>query len=201
MKKHYDDMISCDENGCYKSELPEEEKMPKKSAFPIKYLILAAAVLSVIPLSKLIYSEFDISVTELIIYVIAMILFIYFVWDTCVKINRYQTLVEKCTQLVNAQCISVTPVVWKNGRLIYHPVYKYVWDGVGHVGSIGNTETKRKMGEVYPILINPSDPYTIYDPFTKREKPSAIIAKAICRAIIPTAILAILILFLKFGVI
>ena len=159
----------------------------------LDFWLNSVGVFGVIPLCILLFSISDPLIKKVTSFSYALILVALAVYSCYKKIHTHLTLVNKCTQLVNAQCFSVIPVICKSdNQYIYHPKYKYIWNGVKYASSIGKTETKRKKGEIYPIMINPSDPFMIYDPFVKRKKTSAVVAESIMQLVPPLAITALI---------
>lgn len=173
----------------YKYDDISDNKKIKKH-IQLDILLYSIVIIGVIPFNMLLGSISDAFTKKVIIYVYVLIFAAIAFYDSYKKIHTHLTLVTKCTQLVNAQCFSVSPVTYiSDNRFTYHPAYKYIWNGVKYAASIGKTETKRKKGEVYPIMINPSDPLMIYDPFAQRRKTSVVIAEAVIQTIVLLAIM------------
>ena len=176
------------------------EKIVRRSKFKLSHFINFIAFVSIILLAFYFNRSLDTSLIKGIFYVCVLTVVGTTAYSLYKKINTHLTVVTKCTQLVNAQCISVIPVKYiSDNRFTYHPAYRYIWKGVKYSVTIGKTETKRKKGEIYPIMINPSDPLMIYDPFVQRRKTLAVAAEAIMEAIPPLALLAVLFVFFKYA--
>ena len=197
--KKYDDTMNYEENEYYMSDLPEErEARPKrKNAFPISTMIFWYVTFGAIIVFIILVFTVHTSGIKPLLCVYGLTAMICSILNCYKKINTHFTLVTKCSQLINAQCVSVTPVEWNGkGGYIYHPIYRYIWNGVKYSAAAGKTESKRMRGEVYPIMINPSDPNMIYDPFIKRKKTAFVIFEAVMQVILPLA--AFVVLFLIF---
>lgn len=196
--KKYDDEINIDENGYYIGDTPEtKEKEPKIHVFALLLIVLAIIAVCVMTFftfhKSASYS--GVNIIELVFYGISLSLTAYCYLDVYKKLKRHFTIVTKCTQLINAQCISVYPVVYKSGDTrIYTPIYKYIWNGMKYTGFAGKTEQKRLIGDVYPIFIDPSDPKTIYDPFAIREKNHAILINSAAKILSPLILFGIMVL-------
>ena len=170
-------------------DISDKKKFKRRNR--LDFWLNSVGVFGVIPLCILLFSISDPLIKKVTSFSYALILVALAVYSCYKKIHTHLTLVNKCTQLVNAQCFSVIPVICKSdNQYIYHPKYKYIWNGVKYASSIGKTETKRQKGEIYPIMINPSDPFMIYDPFVKRKKTSAVVAESIMQLVTPLAITA-----------
>ena len=182
------------ENSYEYDDISDKKKIRKFN--DIDSPVLFFTLLCAIPLCSCFLTIHDSLIRKVLIVAYTLITVVLAVYSCYKKIHTHLTLVAKCTQLVNAQCFSVIPVIYKSdNQYIYHPKYKYIWNGVKYASSIGKTETKRKKGEIYPIMINPSNPFMIYDPFVKRKKTSAVVAESIMQLVTPLAITAFIFAF------